>query len=152
MITGSFTAVSLSPSWMRRRSPKGRSSTRSAVRLSTHQRLEPGVAHDRYNRHPPSCRGTSTGRSKDSAPNASRDTAVTSSKFTPSVERVTTTATPRPSVSGPGTRHVSQITPSTSTALAAPAQFPGPSPGAGTTTSTSWWLGGDTVLVVMPGA
>ena len=45
-----------------------------------------------------------TGRSKDAAPNISRPTSVTGVNRTPSLDRATTTLTPRPSSSGRRTR------------------------------------------------
>src|SRR4051812_47249954 len=60
--------------------------------------------------------------------------ATTVSKVTPSVDRATTTARPRPSSTGRRVRYARYTVPSSSQALGAPAQWPGPSPGAGTTT------------------
>jgi hypothetical protein len=59
---------------------------------------------------------------------------ATVSKTTPSSERASTTATPRPACSGRRTRYANQTVPSASKALGAPAQFPGPEPGGSTTT------------------
>ena len=66
----------------------------------------------------------------------------------PSSDLATITATPRPSLSGRRSRQVSQNTPSTSTAEAAPAQLPGPEPGAGTTTVAPSYDGSGTCVLV----
>ena len=75
-----------------------------AVSESTHQCFEPGVAQERYSRQPTPGTGTSTGRSKDSQPNAVAMHLGHRLEGTPSDERATTTDTPRPSVSGRRTR------------------------------------------------
>ena len=74
-----------------RRGPAGGVST-----ASTHQCFEPGVEQLTYSRQPPSGRLIRAGRSSDAHSKVDASTVATGSKCTPSVERATTLAYPRP--------------------------------------------------------
>ena len=63
---------------------------------STHQCFDPGVEQLTYNRQPPSGRLISAGRSSDALSKVDASTVATVSKCTPSVDRATTFAYPRP--------------------------------------------------------
>ncbi len=100
MITGSLTPFFESPgstTWLRRES---NSAGWEASTTSTRQCFVPGVAQLRYSRQVPSGVRTRYGRSSESVASSSLWIMVTGSKCSPSAERATATAYPRPWPSG----------------------------------------------------
>ena len=99
-ITGSFTAFSASPgsTTLLRRASKASGLLASIT--STRQCLVPVVAQLRYSRQAPSGVRTRAGRSSDSASISALPIVSSVSKRTPSADRATATAYPRPCPSG----------------------------------------------------
>jgi len=99
-ITGSLTPFFESPgstSWLRRES---NSDGWGASITSTRQCFVPGVAQLRYSRQVPSGIRTRNGRSRESVAMSSLWIIISGSKRSPSAERATATAYPRPCPSG----------------------------------------------------
>ena len=67
---------------------------------STHQCFDAQVEQLTYRRQPPPASGTRAGRSSEAAPNWSLVSVATVSKWTPSRDRPTMLANPRPSSTG----------------------------------------------------